>query len=850
MKNDNKEKSTGQSDSHKEVKVLLTVVVGVLIILIGGSAFLNFRDKDDARLEAVEEALLNSKSRMLREYDPILVNAVEIHDYEETHQGREYNHIALEIAMPNLQEVYDHYFEEMIKQEVWLREDPLSSIQDIYRQAVDRAEKSVYPLEEELLLKEEDGQWQVRNPEVLDLVLPHNPSEEIAKDFESVLGEMETLLEFPENNEDFVLQDAISTLLEEDYFSDISFDWHRDGDQNYRITVKFNEIMKMQEMNILEVFRHRREEIVDRQSLVKILIEEIRENTGNERDLRVFEIREVDQSSNDAWGYQLSSRGGNVRYYQNLMEDTIAFPQIARMNYQQLEVYYQTVQVSDEDPWPEALSAFDYENHQVVARYRTGEERRKLILEGEELWYRIYDPTNGEVLRETIINEEIQQEDVLGEDRNPYYRNAIKRREGYDLVVYGENEEHTYRVDWEPEPTATKLNTDFGDFHLKEIFYLADRPYYMGELGSGDDQELKMIQLRDIKKDQILIDKSYDQLSGDVETLQAEYFVSEAHDTLIMYYQGPEALVEELFPKNSLQIYRGTETGLEMDETLTEAFRDIGVIRNFTVMDRDRIFLVNLQNEQWILDLENREKISLEPGPYEQRVVDADHHFHFTPLSDSVFFAEHFFKSRNSVVEEAVFRREIWTVNEEVTRKIVFPEEESGYSLTYALEDQVFVAMKDNQELFILEPDINALENLSGENHNVTIEKLREHEAFTLLDHYKNVNEGLELGQIMILGQSYFYSPNYRFYSPENDHPFNPYRYDRDTGNLFYLNGIPSMRVIQRESDQPILPLWDYQALSIDRDFTTLYYRDHEGARIYDVKAFLESLKTVSANEN
>ncbi len=56
----------GQSSSYKEVKVLLAVIVGILILLIGGSVFLNGRGEDKVREAAIEEAFLHSKSRMLR----------------------------------------------------------------------------------------------------------------------------------------------------------------------------------------------------------------------------------------------------------------------------------------------------------------------------------------------------------------------------------------------------------------------------------------------------------------------------------------------------------------------------------------------------------------------------------------------------------------------------------------------------------------------------------------------------------------------------------------------------------------------------------------------------------------
>ena len=863
-----------QSPSHKEVKVLLAVVAGILILLIGGSVFLNAQGSDGDREEAIEEALLNNKSKMFREYDPILVNAVEIHDYQETHQSRGYNHIAVEISVPNLQEVYDYYFDQMIKQEVWLKADPQSSIQEIYRQAVEQAKKSVYPIEEQLLLKEEEGQWQVKNPEVLYLLLPYNPTEEIAKDFENVLEEMEASPDFSEFDRDPVLDDVMTILLEEGFFNEISFDWHRDQEgKNYGIRANFHDVMKIQEIGSLDDFRHRREEIVDRQSLVEVIIGEVKETMKNQRDLRTFELREYDQQSKDKWGYRLISRGGNMQYFQALMENIHIFPHMARMSFSHLENYYKTAQVTAENPWPKSLITFEHQNNQVVARNNDGEGRRKLILEGEELWYRMYDPISLEVVEEIIIHEEIQQEDVVNDYLNPYSRNNIKRREGYDLVIFGENGEHIYRVDWESELRVRKLTPDVGNFHQEEIFYLANRPYHMGEFGDGKDHKLKIIQLTDMEKDQVLIEKSYEQLSDHNATVWGNYFVSEAHDILVVYYQGPEELVEEKLSGNSLQIYRGTEAGLEIDDTLSEAFRKVGVVKNFMIMDQHRIFLVNHQNEQWILDLENNLLISVEPGLYEKEVVGEvtsgtreegemregpegevyvaleEQYYRFTPLTDNLFFAELFIHSNTS---DDVFRREIWKVEEKVTRKMLFQEGDGGYSLTYSLEDQVFISMKENQELWVLEADPEVLENLSGESNKITIEDLSDHEAFTLLDRYQDVNEGMELGYLMIFGQHIFYSPNHKFYSPLNNNHSNPFRYDRDTGNLYYFirGSDPYMRVVFRESDhQPLLPLWDYQEVNIDQDFKTLYYRDHEGAKNYDLEAFLESLKTVSIKD-
>ncbi|NBG88241.1 hypothetical protein [Isachenkonia alkalipeptolytica] len=862
-----------ESASHKEIKILLGVVAGILILLIGGSVFANFQNSGDARLEALEEALLNNKSRMLREYDPLLVNAVEIHDYEVTHQSREYDHVAVEILMPDLVTVYDAYFEEMIQQQVWLEEEPRQSLQEIYRRSVEQGEWSVYPLKKEVLLKEENDQWQVRNPEVLEPVLPHNPTEEIAEGFDQVLEVMGTSLDFGVSDIDPVLKDVMTTLLEEGFFNEVSFDWHRDPEgENYRITSKVNEIMKMQEVAGLDDFRHRREEIVDHPSLVDVVMDEVREKTEIERDLRVFEIREVDQPNKDDWGYRLISRGGVGQYYRQLMENIETFPHMARMNFSHLQNYYKSVQVTDGDPWPEALQTFDHGKQQVLARDHAGPDRRKLILEDGGLWYRIYDPVKGEVVEELLITEEIQQETVLDEEGNPYSRNDIKRREGYDLVVYGENGEHIYQVDWEPDRTATKLIHNAGDFHQEEIFYLADRPYHMGERGQGKDRQRKEIQLMDMETEEVLIEKSYEQLSDENSMLHSNYFVSETYDMLLVYYRGLKELSEEIFPEGSLQIYRGTENGLEVNHSLAEASREVGGIQNFVVMDRERIFLVNHQQEQWVLDLQKNTIISVAPGPFEKKALEEetakaleeeameggdereeapsptafdefeDHHYRFTPLSEDLFYVELFIHSSGGGEE---FRREIWTVKDEVTRNMVFHQEDQGYTLSYSLEDQVFILMKDFHELLVLEGDPKVLGNLPGETTELKMEDLLDHEAFTLLERYSEINGEREPGALMIYGQHYFFSPYERFYSPDSHQRYNPFRYDRSTGNLFYITrgGDPYIRVLKRDSDHPpLLPLWDYQELKLDEAFTTLYYRDHQGSRIYKLPSFLDAL--------
>lgn len=858
-------RGTEERTSHKEVKILLAVVAGVLVFLIGGSAFVNLQNNGDARLQAMEEALLNNKSRMLRDYDPILVNAVEVHGYEVVHQGREYDHIAVEMAVPNLVEVYDDYFDQMIRQEVWLKEDSRRSLQDIYRRAVEQGGRSIYPLKEEVRLKEENGQWQVKNPEVLSMVLPHNPTEEIAEAFDRVLEEMEKSSDFKEHGNDPVLQGVMTGLLEEGFFNEVSFDWHRgQGQWDYRITAKFNEIMKMQEVGSLDDFRHRREEIVDHESLVQVITEEVRKKTANERDLKVFEIREVHQPNKEGWGYRLISRGGGIQYYRRLIEDVETFPHVVQMNFSYLENYYKTVQVIDGDPWPEALKTFDYEKHQVLARDNTGPDRRKLILEEGEIWYRIYDRAKGTVTEEVLITGDIQREAVLDQWGSPYSRNEISRREGYDVVSYGENGEHIYQVVWKPEPEATKIIFSAGNFHREEIFYLSHRPYHMGERGAGRDGMQKEIQLTDIKKEQVLVEKSYEQLSNGNAMLHSNYYVSEAHDILIVYYHGPKELVEEIFPRGSLNIYRGTEKGLEEETTLEEASRRVGGIQNFVVMDRDRVFLVNHEKEQWVLNLEEKTIFSVAPGPFEKAALEKedlpreeaseegaqewlmdefeDHHYRFTPLGEDLFYVELFIHSSGGGEE---FRREIWTVTDRVTRNMVFSREDQGHTLSYNRKDDTFIAMKGYQEFLVFQGDPEILGSLTGDNPKLKIEDLLNHDAFTLLDRYERVNEGKKPGELMIYGQHYFFSSRDKFYLPENHQGYNPFRYDRDTGNLFFnvRGGDPYMRVLQRAEESTVLPLWDYQELSFDENFTTLYYRDHEGAKIYELIPFLDTLK-------
>ncbi len=855
----------GGSPSHKEVKVLLAVVAGILTILIGGSFFLNRSDGDAGQKESIEDALLKTKSQMLREYDPLLVNAVELHHFEEIYQSRGYTHIDVEIALPNLQDVYDYYFEQMIKQEVWTAEDPERHLQEIYRKAVDQAKRTVYPLEKALHLTKDEGRWQVHNPEIFYLVLPHNPTEEIAEDFKRVLSHMTEPMELEIKGEDNPFFDQIfGELLEENFFHQITFGWNRDrAGRNYRLTATVNEVTEMQNLGSFEAFRPHRREISDQESLVEVIEKVVKEKAEVERNIRTFEIREHEQPRSDQWGYRLVSRGGSVAYFRQMMEAAQSFFQEEAFSLDHLANLYLTTYPREEDPWPSPLNRTDYHEQQVMARSVQGNERRKLMVEGGQLLYRIYDSGTLEVKDEIVIEEEIQREKVITEDLEPKHWNEIRRQEDYDLIFYGEGQKYIYRVEEQGEGLRkTELSGDYGNFSQQQIYYLNDRPYHIGHRGLGRDQELKEIQIIDMTTEQIFLEHNDEDLMDENYYISTSLLVNEEENVLLINYRGPEDSVKKMIGDDNLRFYQGTDEGMEVEERLTEALRELGVIKTFEIMDEWRIFIENFQQQQWVLDLREKSVTALNPPvtdpafleglleeerqreqeenpdfsehPYE---IYGEHQYRFTPMGEDMFFVEGYF---HSTWGASVFQREIWEVHRGVSRKLGMTTDPQEGTLQYAYEDEVLILTSENR-LMVFEPNWEGLKSASlGEPVNFS--DLGEHPGFTLVDSYQKPDELME-------------NPNFYIFGPQlSFRGYHHFRYHRETGNLFYSSDRGSdryTRVLLRDKEkQPLMPLWDYQELSIDPDFTTLYYRDHESTKVYDVAAFVKSLQQVSAQQN
>ena len=856
-------KTIEQSPSHKEVKILLAVVAGILILLVGGSAFLNAQGSDGAREEAIEEALLNSKSKMLREYDPILVNAVKIHDYKETHQGREYSHIAVEITVPNLQDVYDYYFEEMIRQEVWDKEDTRESLQEIYRQAVEKAQKAVYPLEEELLLSEEERDYRVHNPEIFMMILPENLTEIIAEDFDRVMEIMNQPLEPEwERGTDMVFDEVMENLLEQEFFNEITFSWNRSREgTRYDLTATINEVSEIPHIGDFENFRPYREEIKDRESLVIIIERVLKEQVPMERNIRTLEIQEQSVSEDGEWGYKLSSRGGSSSYFRQTMANVQDFFQMSYLSFQNLETFYHTTFPRDKEPWPSPLHTADYEDQQVLTRMVVEGERRKLMLEGDALWYRVYDSKNLEVVEEILIDDEVSREDVMSEDLRPHYWNEIRSQKGYDLIVYGEGRKHMYRVERDREGLVkSKLTGDYGDFSREEYYELGGRLYHIGQHGPGKEQEMRELQIVDVEEDEVIYDRRQGDLNDGNNYLSGNIFANEKENLLLIHYRGNQELLGDTFGEENLKIYQGTEEGLKV-HPLTEEIQKTGLIRHYQIMDESRVFIENYQNGQWVIDLREKSVIPVNQSVSaeaflnaykEEQVREAEENsemldyvfdiyeepqYRFTFLGEDLFFVEGYFHSGGGSL---VFQREIWEVTDRVSTKIKFTIEADEGTLQYAYQDGVMI-LTDEHRLMVIEPDREVLKNSSFEG-DLSFKDLAGHRAFHLRDRYREPEKLRQESSYPIYGNQHFLNP------------FNQYRYDRETGNLFYISrggGEDAYtHILLRDPEiEPLIPLWDYQELSIDQTFQTLYYRDHNGTRIYDVEAFVKSLIQVSQGE-
>jgi len=158
---------------NNEAIILLPIILLVLILLIG-VGFINSREeKNDAQLYGVEVALEQVKKEMSSRFDQELVNSLEVASIDTIRERGQDLYLDVTLSIADLEEVFLNYYEILIREELWDREDPDFHIERAFQQAVDRSGAFEFSVPEEIRLRETDqGSWQVQNPEAMDVELP------------------------------------------------------------------------------------------------------------------------------------------------------------------------------------------------------------------------------------------------------------------------------------------------------------------------------------------------------------------------------------------------------------------------------------------------------------------------------------------------------------------------------------------------------------------------------------------------------------------------------------------------------------------------------------------------------
>lgn len=864
-------------DKNREVKWFLGVVILLLVVVVLGTVYLSRTGEAEAKNEAIEIAFEKATEDMGKEYDEMLADRIEIQEVIEASSRT--NEISYEVILswPKISEVYDQLYQEVIEQEVWEEASLESKINQIYEEALDRAERESLVLPEEIRLENKDrGTWEVENPEDFFFVIPKDPTENIAKDLQKMMESMEFSVDTDHLPEDSLEAEILHLLKAEGFFHDYHFDYQRSSDaRTYRLWMSFNDFSETGILNVLtdeRTYRSERGEINNREDLKNSVLTKIKEESKREISIHSVELREYQRPTDERFGYELYY--GNAYAEDDIRNfvDSQGVFELEDFNLESLKRYYLSTQIDHimETTEPLWMNEFDDKNPLAIAVQ--SEEVALLFSRRQELIFQILDLQTGEVEEEVVLREDYPQVFYSERERispagdnSPFYNDyVIEKDQDYYIL-----KDHAFSdTMWIIEKGEEGLNLHSmdsleGDYryalHAERPLLYHDELFLVRAYEKNWEDENFTIEIKNHTRN------SPEEVMFSDEDMSGGHYLSSKHGILLFY---PEITTweEDLEdPEISVGIYDFQEGKTLDHEGIPEELREAW-IEDVVSIDEDRLLIITYDGDLWRLDLND--------GTFHQSgltgVVEPT--YEVDNKGDVVRKVLRFYS-----MEEGYFHLEILKLSDggvTMDRSMILKDEggelqpilqvqsqmEDGrIAMRYSKEHDLFMVIGEtiSQEprgmyLSLLNISYSALDDLDHFKAFDSIEELiREEYVYGLADYVETVNmtekSFFPIHVEDFLRNSYSNSSAISYYDSENRDLLIEHSQE---GYLKSFSPVESQRSDeneeQTETETEESPgtsiLWAYEYLYIQQDSGIIYYQDERGMLLFDLQEFISAL--------
>lgn len=831
---------------YRELKILLGVLILVIIGVVIGSIVMNRQGEANAKLAALEEALEVAKNGMEEQGDPMIIDSIELESVEVVRERRDEVTYEITLSIPNLKEVYDQLYHRVIEEEVWTNTSPAASLRTVHGESIENASREIIYLQEEVRIRQKDrGHWKAENPEAFNFIIPRNVLPTIAEDVGKVMSFLDYTPEHHHYPEGSLEEEFQNFLLENDFFKHVNFhvETQREGNEvNYSFGYRTNNLNRLSTIGEPEQFRHRAEEIVDRESLISLLWEELQEASDRTNILHTLKFRPYERSYDEKYGYEAVFRNRQDEIYFHGFAygpDGITIP---RLYLSDLEGYYTGHRPILEEPWPEPILVLGFDEERILSGNYNGEELAFLIESNDRMFFQIFDAVTGEKTIDIEIEDAEFPVDDQGIDLTNHYQ--IDEREGYYVLRHAPWKSKVQIAEKTGEGTRlhSAVINDFYSVMSNDVFFVKEEVHHLLSRYEYGMPTTFFFTLKNITTGKILEDLEY---SGSHFGLN--HYFSEKHGVLMTYpvfSSEINSLVD--ISKEAFRIYDLQRGEILEDDEITQSFRGNVLMEFLHPLDEDRLLIKTHLKEWWVADLHDFSLTSL--GEFEGKNgfspeytghLEAYWETRLTPMGENYYFVKEVEQDANGMRPVEIL---VWKDTGSVLEPayhIDLRGEEGLMAIGYHQEEDILIAAfgegenKDESvDLILLD---FSYENLKGINQTLKAHSLEEAMEYGVLKHaltYYDVNEFMEGSMFRINDQQLYQQFSVNF--PKRFH------FDRDRESMFLITRNFTRHLSNEETTSLVPGLWGYSAMEIYHHQGVLYYEDERGVFLYEIEGFLD----------
>lgn len=846
-------------DNNREVKWFLGVVIVLLIAAVIGSIYISRTGEAAAKNEAIENAFEDAKREMAEEYDADLVELIEIQELIEVTGRRDEISYEVILSWPRVSDIYDHLYEEVIRQEVWGKDSIEEAVNQIYEESLEHAERESLVLPEEIrLVKQDRGTWEAENPEGFFFVIPRNPTYYIIDDMDRMTEFMDFTVSTDELPKGSMGKEVVESLDERGFYHDFDFHYSKSSEGNiYRLNMRVNGFYKGEDLNDLtmeKTYREHRGEINSREDLISIVLEKMEERATRNTTVHSLELQEYQRPTDDHFGYEL-------RYRRNYPEDLIlefvdneGIFRISGLRLESLKRYYLSQQIDHimDSADPRWMNEFNDKMPLSVEVYF--DEIAMLSSRNQELIFQTYDFETGTLIDEAVLAEEYPM--ILFSDIEEFSDYQIDKHENYYVVTDKSVMEEIWVVEQGQDELivhpAVSYDTDpeFADYNVEVLLY--------------NEMVLTVITYEEDRLQQnftVTVENHTENTREEIvffeEDKSGDHFLSRKHGVMLVY-SDTTTVEEEETPESFIGIYDFEEETIIDIEQIPEELREVR-IDQVEPIDEDRLLIVTEDRDLWELHLEKRTFHQSDLMEMVGLTYDLDQlgqyggtreAFRFYPMEQGYYFLEIHGLSPGGILRE---RSLILKDDDDDLLQPVLDlshrKDQGSIILTYLKENDLLMMVEETYgeeqretEISIMEISYETLGDIEERIESSSIEDFISEGYVEKLGAYKEIRDAEEMS---------FFPLDIQGYSMESlrDSKRAVY-YNRETQDLLIENntfGQFSRRGYVRHFNfanniGDTLPLWNYDDLYINQENHSIYYRDERGMLVFDLEVFITAL--------